>query len=121
MYQKVTQLYELIEGEIKEVAPRTRIMEDMLAVSITDNLQLNLKPRTDTTYQQIKLIGFNAITKALATGGNVEEVYFPLKEGILLATCPLGEDKFEENTDAVSLNQIEAVVDEIKGVIQFHQ
>lgn len=120
MYQKVTRIYELVEGELKEVAPKSRIMDDLLAISVTDNLQINLKPRTNATYQEITLVGFNMVMKALATGGNVEEVFFPLKEGITLATCPLGGDKFTEQTDDVSINQIDPFIDDIKGVIQFH-
>ena len=120
MYQKVARIYELVEGELKEVAPKSRIMDDLLAISVTDNLQINLKPRTNATYQEITLVGFNMVMKALATGGNVEEVFFPLKEFITLATCPLGGDKFTEQTDDVSINQIDQFIDDIKGVIQFH-
>lgn len=121
MFQKITRIYELMEGELKTVAPKTRIMEELLAISVNDKMQLNLRPKVEVNNTELNLCGFNIVAKALATGGDVEEVMLPLKPSIVLGTRNLGDENFVENTDDVSLTQINDFVDELKGVIEFHK
>lgn len=121
MFQKITRIYELMEGELKSVAPKTKIMEDLFAVSVNDQMQLNLRPKVEAGVTELNLCGFNLVTKALATGGNVEEVLIPLKPSVVLGTRRLGDDNFVESTDDVSLTQINNFIDELKGVIEFHK
>ena len=121
MYQKINKMYEAIDEEIKDVAQKTRITEDLYVVKIGDDLQINLLPKFDCDYNSMRLVSFLMELKSLSTGNTIEEVRIPLSQSILISkVSDTNAQQLEENTEDVPLNQFENVVEDLKGVIQYH-